>query len=252
MALRKTFPFKYWCAQLLRDAHNWALRADPVTRSAFRDAKLILLRTEESLVAVPRHYRNKVHINVGLGIAETPDCKAVPRKSGESLRLLYAGRLLWWKGVHLAVRALARARAQSVDATLTIVGGGPARRDLEKLLGMYGAYHAFLFPSLHDAGGMVILEAWAHGLPVICLDLGGPGKMVDPTCGRVVPVANCSEDECVAGIASEIVALAANEPRRMALCRGAIKRCRDFSWSKIVAALYTEIDSRLQRKGPGA
>ena len=273
MALRKTFPFRYWCAELLRDAHNWALRADPVTRLAFRDAKLILLRTEESLVAVPRHYRNKVHINVGLGIAETPDCKAVPRKSGESFRLLYAGRLLWWKGVHLAVRALARARAQSVDATLTIVGGGPARRDLEKLarelgisdhiiwrgeisrqelLGMYGAYHAFLFPSLHDAGGMVILEAWAHGLPVICLDLGGPGKMVDPTCGRVVPVANCSEDECVARIASEIVALAANERRRMALCRGAIKRCRDFSWSKIVAALYTEIDSRLQRKGPGA
>ena len=76
--------------------------------------------------------------------------------------------------------------------------------------------------------------------------------MVDATCGRVVPVANRSEDECVALIASEIVALAANERRRMALCRGAIKRCRDCSWSKIVAALYTEIDSRLQHKGPEA
>ena len=82
--------------------------------------------------------------------------------------------------MHLAIRALARARAQNVDATLTIVGGGQARRDLEKLarelgisdhviwrgevsrqelLGTYGAYHAFLFPSLHDAGGTVILEA---------------------------------------------------------------------------------------------
>ena len=72
--------------------------------------------------------------------------------------------------------------------------------------------------------------------------------MVDPPCGRVVPVANRSEDECVALIASEIVALAANERRRMALCRGAIERCRDFSWSKIVAALYTEIDSRLNAR----
>ena len=70
MALRKTFPFRHWCAELLRDAHNWALRADPITRLAFRDAKLIFLRTEESLVAVPRPYRNKVHIGVGLGIAE--------------------------------------------------------------------------------------------------------------------------------------------------------------------------------------
>ena len=111
---------------------------------------------------------------------------------------------------------------------------------------MYGAHHAFLFPSLHDAGGAVILEALAHGLPVICLALGGPGKMVDPLCGRVVPVANRTEDECVALIASEIVALAANERLRVALARGAIKRCRDFSWSKIVAALYKEIDHRLR------
>src|SRR5262249_40526248 len=89
--------------------------------------------------------------------------------------------------------------------------------------------------------------AWAHGLPVICLALGGPGKMVDPTCGRVVPVANHSEDECVALIASEVVDLAANEQRRLVLGRGAMKRCRDFSWSKIVAARYAEIDNRLQR-----
>ena len=190
--------------ELVRDVYNWALRADPITRLAFRDAKLILLRTEGSLIAVPPRYRNKVHIDVGLGIAEIVDIvdsDIVPRTSGESFRLLYAGRLLWWKGVHLAIRAIARARAQSVDATLTIVGDGPARRDLEKLarelgisdhviwrgevsrqelLGMYGAHHAFLFPSLHDAGGTVILEALAHGLPVICLALGGPGKMVDP------------------------------------------------------------------------
>ena len=125
MQLRKTFPWKDWCVELVRDVYNWALRADPITRLAFRDAKLILLRTEDSLIAVPRRYRNKVHIDVGLGIAEIVDIvdsDIVPRTSGESFRLLYAGRLLWWKGVHLAIRAIARARAQSVDATLTIVG----------------------------------------------------------------------------------------------------------------------------------
>ncbi|PWT79264.1 MAG: hypothetical protein C5B58_14010 [Acidobacteria bacterium] len=270
MRLRKTFPWKDWCFELLRDAHNWTLRADPITRFAFRDAKLIFLRTGASLVAVPPRYRNKVHIDVGLGIeGTTPESETAPRQPGESFRLFYAGRLLMWKGVHLAIRALASARAQNVDATLTIVGGGPARRHLEKLvrrlgisdhvtwrggvshqelLGMYGANHALLFPSLRDPGGTVILEAWAHGLPVICLGLGGPGKMVDPTCGRVVPVANRSEDECVALIASEIVALAGNEPRRLALSRGAIERSRDFSWSKIVAALYTEIDNPLRDK----
>jgi glycosyltransferase involved in cell wall biosynthesis len=87
---------------------------------------------------------------------------------------------------HLAIQALAAARASSVDAKLTIVGDGPARNDLERLtlklgvsdhviwrgelpreelLEVYGTHHAFLFPSLHDAGGTVVLEAWAYGLP---------------------------------------------------------------------------------------
>ena len=268
--LRTAFPWKDWSIELLRDVHNWSLRVDPITRFAFRDAKLIFLRTEDLLVAVPPRYRNKVHIDVGLGIAETAESDTLPRKSEEPFRLLYAGRLLTWKGVHLAIRALASVRDKNVDAILAIVGGGPARRHLEQLarelgvsdhvvwrgevsrqelLGMYCDHHAFLFPSLRDAGGTVILEALAYGLPVICLNLGGPGKMVDSTCGCVVPVVNRSEDECVALIASEIAALAANERRRLALSRGAIERSRNFSWSKIVAALYKEIDTRGAREG---
>jgi glycosyltransferase involved in cell wall biosynthesis len=242
------------------------LRVDPITRTAFRDAELIVLRTEASSVAVPPRYRHKVHIGPGLGIAEAVEDTVPPRRPGEPLRLLYAGNLFYLKGMHLGIRALASARARGADVTLTIVGEGPARRDLESiarelgvaaditwrgevprqdLLGMYGANHAFLFPSLRDAGGMVILEAWVHGLPVICLALGGPAEMVDATCGRVVPVAGCSEDECVARLGREIAVLAANEPLRLSLGRGAMARCREFSWSRIVADLYTEIEARL-------
>src|SRR5581483_3998037 len=32
----------------------------------------------------------------------------------------------------------------------------------------------FVFPSLHDEAGWVVVEAMAAGLPVVCLDLGGP------------------------------------------------------------------------------
>jgi glycosyltransferase involved in cell wall biosynthesis len=272
MALRRTLPWKDWSLDLLRDVHNWSLRVDPMTRTAFRDARLIVLRTEESLVAVPPRYRSKVHITVGLGIAEIVDIEAMPRRPGEPLRVIYAGRLISWKGVHLAIRALAHALAQGADATLTVVGDGPARGGLEKLasglgiaarvvwhgevprrelLAMYDAHHVFLFPSLHDAGGTVILEAWAHALPVICLALGGPGKMVNDACGRVVPVANRSEADCVAMLGAEILALDTNEGLRLTLGRGAIARCREFSWPKIVAALYTEIDECLQRDGAG-
>jgi hypothetical protein len=46
--------------------------------------------------------------------------------------------------------------------------------------------------------------------------------MVEETCGRVVPVANRSEGQCIAGLAAEIVALAGNEDLRLALSHGAI------------------------------
>ncbi len=32
---------------------------------------------------------------------------------------------------------------------------------------------------------MAVLEALAHGLPVICTDLGGPAQIVNHHCGRV-------------------------------------------------------------------
>ena len=53
MAAPQDFSLEDWCMELVRDVYNWALRVDPITRLAFRDAKLIFLRTEQSLVAVP-------------------------------------------------------------------------------------------------------------------------------------------------------------------------------------------------------
>jgi glycosyltransferase involved in cell wall biosynthesis len=274
MALRKSFPWKDWCTEIVRDVHNRALRADPITRSAFRRATLIVLRTKESLIAVPPRFRSKVYVTVGMGVAEPQEENLLPRAPGprapgESLRLMYAARLLYWKGGHLALKALANARARGANATLTVIGDGRARRDFERLAGelgvaayvtwtgtvshqelltIYRGHHVFLFPSLHDAGGTVVLEAWGNGLPVVCLALGGPGMLVDETCGRVVSVVHCSEDECVAKLGTEIVALAANDSLRLALSRGAIVRYRDFSWANIVSTLYAEIDRRLQHE----
>ena len=47
-----------------------------------------------------------------------------------------------------------------------------------KLFELYDTHDLLLFPSLHDSGGYVVLEALSHGLPVVCLDLGGPNEIV--------------------------------------------------------------------------
>ena len=138
-----------------------------------------------------------------------------------SLRLLYAGRLLEWKGLDLAIHAVRRLRDRGVRARFTIVGEGPARESLERLaaeLGVaedvrwvtwlphdqlhehYYQHDVLLFPSLRDSGGMVVLEALAHGLPVVCTDRGGPGAIVNDRCGRVVRTSGRTKDEVIGEI----------------------------------------------------
>jgi glycosyltransferase involved in cell wall biosynthesis len=44
----------------------------------------------------------------------------------------------------------------------------------------------FLFPSLHDDSPLAISEAMACGLPVVCLERGGPPVLIGEAGGRAV------------------------------------------------------------------
>lgn len=123
-----------------------------------------------------------------------------------TLELLFVGQIISLKGVDLAIRAL---RASGTSARLTFIGSGsyqrkaaalarrlgiesqvlfPGRVPREQVLQEYEKYHVFLFPSLHDSGGFAVLEAMAKGLPVICLDCGGPAISVRDGCGIRIPM----------------------------------------------------------------
>ncbi|MBN1885812.1 MAG: glycosyltransferase family 4 protein [Candidatus Krumholzibacteriota bacterium] len=130
---------------------------------------------------------------------------ALPR--GRSI--VYAGRLAPSKGVDVLVRAIPDVVAAHPETTFEIAGDGPERAALERLadsLGVPGAcrFHGAVSidrvyelmaaaavqvsPSIHEAFGLVNLEAHAVGTPVVASDTGGiPAVVADGETGLLVP-----------------------------------------------------------------
>jgi phosphatidyl-myo-inositol dimannoside synthase len=124
-------------------------------------------------------------------------------------------RLVPRKGQDTLIRGMPRILSEVPDATLLVVGGGPYRRDLEKLAAAtgvarsvrftgavpwdelpahFGAGDVFAMPCRTRRGGLdveglgiVYLEASATGLPVVAGDSGGaPDAVLDGETGWVV------------------------------------------------------------------
>ena len=207
--LRVGFGWRGWTTDLVRDLSNSWVRMDPLMRQAFARAKRILVTSEQTRALVPRRFQSKSHLQLAIGCDEQNILKApqTKRRGRAGFRVLYVGRHLYWKGMHIGIRAFDEHLRSHSSSRLQIVGDGPQERQWRKyvsrlglaesvewtpwlskneLVSVFDQHDVFLFPSLHDSGGMVVLEALCRGLPVVCLDLGGPGQIVDDTCGRVI------------------------------------------------------------------
>jgi len=104
------------------------------------------------------------------------------------------------------------------------------------------AYHAadvFLLPSIHEPFGVVILEAWSAGLPVLASRVGGvPGFVEDGSDGLLFDVD--SEDSAGRGLKRllEDPELATELGRR-----GKDKAEADFSWRSVTRQLVEVYDN---------
>jgi glycosyltransferase involved in cell wall biosynthesis len=90
----------------------------------------------------------------------------------------------------------------------------------------YRESDVFVFPTLLEGMGLVVLEAMACGLPVI-VTANGPGDIVrDGIDGYVVPI----RDE--AAIVDRLERLYANPALRVEMGRNARRRSLEFGWGQ--------------------
>jgi len=143
-----------------------------------------------SVLAHDSAFRGTV-IDTGYGAHRPDDARLAALKAAAPKRekpvVLFAGSLIVRKGVHLLLRAWARA---DPDATLLLCGqlhpdiaqicaqelALPSVQQLgfvKDMPAVYASADAFVMPSLEEGGPQVTFEAAAHGLPLLVSRMGG-------------------------------------------------------------------------------
>ena len=182
-----------------------------------RLASCLLVASRATREGVAKRYRNRCQMMIENGVElerfiPTP-WPAVP-DHGRPLKVLFVGRLIPFKGLDMLLQAVARMRNKNMPVELEVVGDGPmannwqqlaAELHLENCVSFTGNLsldlvaqkmrecHVFCLPSVRESGGAVLLEAMASGRPVIALDFGGPGEIVDAEVGCLLAMTSAEQ-----------------------------------------------------------
>lgn len=267
---RPRLPVAVWFhSEVVRPRLQYSLFYHPLARAVYTQARRIVVSSpplaEHAAALAP--YRDRIAV-IPFGI-DTSRWEATPevRKRAEAIRaqagarplILFAGRMVPYKGVDVLLRALA-----GLDAAAVLVGGGPSREgwvalaralDLsarvrfagevphEELAALYHACDVFVLPSVTraEAFGYVQLEAMACAKPVVSTRVasGVPWVNRDGETGLTVPPGDPD------ALREAITTLAADAALRSRL--GAAGRARvqsEFTMAGMHAAaaeLYREI-----------
>lgn len=197
--------------------------------------------------------RNRIHV-VPCGIDRktyTPD----PGVPVDPRMFLYVGRLRKYKGIQFALRAVAALRDRGVKVSLTILGEGDYRPDLEKLserlkLGDRVFFEGFVptdtklhrlrsccaavFPSEKEGWGLTVIEANCCGTPVIASRSDGLTDSVrHGETGVLVPHGD------IGALAEAMQRMMENPGERQRLGKGGTAWGESFDWDRTGAEMLS-------------
>lgn len=168
------------------------------------------------------------------------------------VNLLYVGRLEERKGLRHLLVAFKAAKQICPNTRLIIVGSGPQRKELERMVesdgiedvcfvgqvsakekaSYYATAHIFCSPATRgESFGIVLLEAMATGLPVIAGDNPGYRTVVTGEEGLIVDPTDTQK------FARYIAILASSEAERKYRGGMGLKKAQEYAWHKKVGEL---------------
>jgi len=238
--------------EVVRSLSVMASRWLPNLYASFAAATVILTANQDTTRKIPARHRRKVRSFLETGVRGEIVREPTVRPDDHLVRVVWVSRLEKIKGCPLALTAFAAAAQEEKSLRLTMVGGGPeeaSARQLAVELGvnelitwrgsvpktqipeLLAQHDLFLFTSLRDTSGNVLLEAMAAGLPAVTLLHHGAAEIATEATAIRVPVQ--SRDETAATVAAALIRLARSRELRQRLGRAAAARIVDvYAWDR--------------------
>lgn len=242
-----------WHLEQLRILRKRMIPFNPIVRLAVRRSATLMYVNADTRAILRRAGATDLVQAIDAGV-EQPGMPVTRsnRKDTQALRIAWAGVLTQRKSPDLALDVAVALKERQVPFILSIAGDGPLRSKIATRISSLGLgndvdllgnlpHHrmdeffsnsdVFLFTSLHDTSGNVLLEAMAHALPVVCLDQHGAAEIVSDDCGFKVNI--ISRDQVITDLAQSVERLAREPELRAALGAAGSQRVRDsLSWDR--------------------
>jgi len=232
----------------LRSLYVTLLPFSPGLRKSLASASMVLATNFETRSLLKRAGAASVKMFLDCGVNGAP---VVPKSQStrDRLTLLWAGRLEPTKALVVAIRALAKCKER--QTCLLVAGSGSDRarmEDLTRELGLterveflgrvphqdmpalFQRCDAFLFTSLRDSFGSVVLEAMAYGLPIVALNQHGIRAFVPEDAS--IKIAVRTPEQIISDFAIAIEALVSNPGCMRKMSQAAYAFANEQTWTR--------------------
>jgi glycosyltransferase involved in cell wall biosynthesis len=171
-------------------------------------------------------------------------------------RILFVSRLVWEKEIKTLLALYALFAKNRPDVKMIITGEGPQKKVMEKkmpgavftgslyngaLSRIYASADVFVFPSITETFGNVVLEALASGLPVVAANQGGPsGILIHGRTGYLAVPKNAVD------FYEKIVSIIDHRSHAMMLSANAVEYAKTQTWDALCTLMFATYEKIAQ------
>ncbi len=167
--------------------------------------------------------------------------------------ILFASRLVWEKNLETLCRIYQACQETQLEHNFLIAGDGAAmeecqRRmpkaiftgkvDHERLSMLYASSDVFVFPSISESYGNVVIEAMASGLPCVIADGGGSRNFVQQSENGFL----CSPNDA-ADYLNRITTLLKDKNLYQQFVAAGLQYSKSFSWEDLAATYFHDLQA---------